>query len=278
MNTILELIRIRQWYKNLVVFVAIIFAVDLFNPGMLYTTILAFFSLSFLSSGNYIMNDIIDRERDRKHPEKKNRPLASNKISVASAMLILAVMVLAGLGLSYSINMQYFALSLVFLLIGAAYTLVLKNIFLADAITIAVNFVLRAILGAISINVPFSSWLIVCTFFIALTLVFGKRKMELRAGKDHRSVLEFYNSGLLGSLSILSITSLFISYAIYTITHSVYMPLTLPVAAFLLFRYMSFLYSGNKIIENPENLLKDRPIILGSFLWIIMIIVILYFL
>jgi len=276
-----ELLRIRQWYKNLVVFIALVFSLNFFDGQKLFTTLIAFFSLLQLSSGNYIINDIIDKKRDRNHPAKRKRPLASNKISAKAALAVTTVLLVSGLWLATLINIEYLALSIVFLMIGVLYTLVMKNIFLADTITIAINFVLRAILGAIAINVVFSSWLIVCTYLLAMTLAFGKRKAELCNGyKHYRGVLKYYSPDLLNNLSLMSITSLFISYAIYTISqpHSAYMPLTLPMATFLLFRYMSFFYSNDNIIEHSENLLKDRQIVLGSALWVIAVMIILYFL
>jgi 4-hydroxybenzoate polyprenyltransferase len=159
---------------------------------------------------------------------------------------------------------------------GMAYTFFLKSIFLADAITISVNFVFRAIAGAISISVIVSSWLIVCTFLLAMTLIFGKRKAELAVDNNQRIVLKFYTKEMLSGFSLVSIASLFISYSIYTISHSVYMPTTLPLAAFLLFRYMSFLYSEDRIIENAENLLRDRQLLFGSALWVFVVMIILY--
>ena len=274
---ILELIRINQWYKNLVIFVAIIFSLNLFSVDKLIMNIIAFFSLGILSSSNYILNDIVDREKDKNHSDKKYRPIASGKISVLNAFIISVVLSVAGLVIAFSINFEHFLLSVVFLLTGIFYTFFLKNIFLADAITIAINFIIRAVLGAVAIGVSFSVWLIICTFLLALTLVFGKRKIEiLRSNENHKLVLKNYNENILNNLSLISVSALLISYSIYIVNNSI-LVITLPIATFLLFRYISFLSSNDKIIETPEKLFTDKQIILGLFLWIVIVLLILYF-
>ena len=183
-NDYIELIRIRQWYKNLLVFLAIFFSGYLFNFTKIYVVILAFSSLSFVSSVGYIINDLNDLERDKLHPEKKSRALASGKISRFKTILTGFILLVAGFIIAYNLNWQFFFLLSLFLVLELAYTFLLKGVLFADVITISLLFVTRAIGGAIAINVFISPWLILCPFFLALFLALGKRHSDLLLLKE----------------------------------------------------------------------------------------------
>src|SRR3989344_5185715 len=176
---LIQLLRPQQWYKNMVVFIGIIFSANLFNAAMLWKVVAAFFLISLVSGVNYIINDIKDMEKDRLHPTKKSRPLPSGKVSKFAAAIFAAGMLLAASYFSFIVSQQFFYFIVFFFIFGLAYTFFLKNIFLADIIAISVNFVFRAIMGAVVIDVSSSTWLIAMAFLFALVLAATKRKGEL---------------------------------------------------------------------------------------------------
>ena len=164
----LDLIRIRQWYKNLVVFLALFFSANLFNVRYVQEIIIAFFALCFISSFGYILNDIVDVKKDRLHPEKRNRPLAVKKITQLEAIIIALIMVSLGILLALQLNTITLIFILFIWIVNVGYSLILKHIMLADILTISTLFVLRAIIGALAIKVTISPWLILCPFFLSL--------------------------------------------------------------------------------------------------------------
>ncbi|MCD6215710.1 MAG: decaprenyl-phosphate phosphoribosyltransferase [Candidatus Aenigmarchaeota archaeon] len=282
---LIKLMRPHQWYKNFVVFIAIIFSGNLFNTLLLEKSILAFVVLCMLSGFVYIVNDIVDIEKDKKHPVKRNRPLPSGHLSKSAALFFSIIILLVGLYISLSISQMFFLGGLTFVFIGLLYSLVLKNVFLVDVLTVSVNFVLRAVLGAFAINVAVSEWLILCTFLLAFFLALCKRKSELDLlGKNaykHRAVLRHYTADMLNNFIIFTLSSLFISYAIYTIfVTNYYTTATLPVSLYLLFRYFSFGYDKKKkaILGSPSKALKDKGMLIGIITWVLLIVFIFYFL
>lgn len=282
---LIKLIRPHQWYKNFVIFIAIIFSGNLFNTTLLEKSILAFVVLCLLSGFIYIMNDLIDVDKDKRHPVKRNRPLPSGRLSKSTALFFGIILLLIGLYISLSIAPMFFLGSLAFVFIGLLYSLILKNIFLVDTLTVSVNFVLRAILGAFAINVLVSEWLVLCTFLLAFFLALCKRNAELQIlGKNaykHRAVLRYYTADMLNNFIIFTLSSLFISYAIYTIfVTNYYMTATLPVSLYLLFRYFSFGYDKKKkaILGSPSKALKDKGMLVGIIIWALLIVFIFYFL
>ncbi len=269
---IVRLLRPQQWYKNLVIFIGIVFSSNFFNFEMLWKVVAAFFLVSLMSGINYIINDIKDRDRDKIHPIKKNRPLPSGKVSVPTAIAFAVLIFSAVAYLSYSLSAGFFSLLISFFLLGIAYTFVLKNIFLVDIIVISINFVLRAIMGAVVINVSSSTWLIILAFLFALVLSATKRKGELYLLKEkavgHRKNLEKYDPQILDYISIFSLTSLFISYAIYAIIvrAGTYFSATIPFVIYIIFRYMFFIIKTPEELAHPEKFLFNRSILIAAFL------------
>lgn len=270
----LQLIRIRQWYKNLVVFLALFFSGNLFNLPLVYLSIMAFFSLALVSSANYIINDLVDLKRDALHLEKKFRPLASGKIKKNTAILLAAILLCFGLLIAINLTSTFIYLVLLLILISQAYNFFLKNLVFADILTIATLFVIRAIAGAVAIEVKVSPWLILCPFFLSLFLSVGKRQAELQLlqenAKATREVLPDYNPALTNSLLIISTTLLITSYALYSFlsTHPNLL-YTLPFALFVIFRYYYFITANSVIARHPERIVGDKAIILGIIFWII---------
>ncbi len=270
----LSLIRVRQWYKNLVVFLALFFSGNLFNLSDLYLTIIAFFSLAFISSTGYIVNDLVDAEKDKLNPEKRSRPLASGKISKMSAGLLGIFLLGLGLILAFKINPTFLYIMILFLVLEILYTFFLKNILIADILTISTLFVVRSISGAFAIEVKVSPWLILCPFFLSLFLSVGKRQAEMHLLREKaalaRKVLRDYNPGLTNSLMIISTTLLVISYALYSfLSEHPNLLYTLPFALFVIFRFYYLINSGSVISRHPERVLSDRSMLVGIIFWIV---------
>ena len=157
---IIRLIRVRQWYKNLLIFLPILFVGMLFDKEMFFLTVLGFFSLSFLSSGNYVLNDLLDVKRDRAHPEKKHRPIASGAIGTPLALFLVVVLYAASFAIGYQFSTGFVVILGILFGSTLAYSLGLKNEPFLDLLLISLNFILRAISGAFVLNVSISPWLI----------------------------------------------------------------------------------------------------------------------
>ncbi len=279
---LLELLRPQQWYKNLVVFIGIVFSGNLLNAEMLWKVAAAFFLVSLMSGVNYIINDIRDAESDRLHPTKKNRPLPSGKFSKTSAGIFATALFLSVSYFSIALSESFFYILSFFFLLGLAYTFFLKNIFLADIITISINFVLRAIMGVAVIGASNSTWLIIMAFLFALVLSATKRKGELyllgNSAAAHRKNLMKYDSEFLDYISIFSLTSLFLSYAVYAVIvkAGTYFTITLPLVVYIIFRYLYMLKKSPEDLAHPEKFLFNPSVILAGILLAILVFSILY--
>src|SRR3989338_1399472 len=199
MKNYIRLLRIQQWYKNLLIYLPLIFGGQLFNIDSLLNITLGFVSLCFISSANYIINDIVDLKNDKLHPEKSKRPLASGKIAIKEAIFFALLSLVFSLAIALNLPF-YFLLSVITIfMLTQIYSLYLKNIIFVDIILIGINFVIRTISGFFIIDVPFSPWLIICPFFLSLFLSIGKRESESRFIKrdyNQSGVLRHYTSEL----------------------------------------------------------------------------------
>ncbi|MDW8106974.1 MAG: decaprenyl-phosphate phosphoribosyltransferase [Armatimonadota bacterium] len=271
-----QAMRPHQWIKNLLVFAALVFTAQFTNLGLLWHTVLGFFALCFTASGIYIVNDILDRERDRHHPTKRYRPIASGRLPVPIAWAGACVLLVAGLGLAFWLRVPFGVLVLVYALQSTLYTFYLKHIPLLDVGIVALGFLLRAVSGAVLIAVSISPWLIICTFFLALFLGFAKRRHELVSlGEDaanHRSALGDYSTTMLEHLLAICLGLALQSYAIYVIlseTAKAHPDLwyTLPVATYGLLRYF-FVVHRYDAGGSPERLIvSDKHIALSVLVW-----------
>jgi 4-hydroxybenzoate polyprenyltransferase len=278
--------RPRQWPKNGFVFVALLFDQKLGHLPSLLNTLAAFVLLCLMSSAVYIMNDLADIESDRQHPEKRNRPLASGRLSpqvaLGAAILFSLGTLLAGLAL----GPLFAAVLLIYLLIQVAYTFWLKHVVLMDVFSVASGFVLRVAAGvAVIVEQRFSPWLYVCTGLLALFLALGKRRHELiLLGADagnHRAILQEYNLDLIDRLIGIVTTGMLVAYSLYTFlaeglpaNHA--MMLTIPFALYGLFRYLYLIHVRNEGGAPEEILLRDRPLQLDLGLWVVTIFLALY--
>lgn len=286
-RNLFRLLRVQQWLKNGVVLAGLIFAGE---AHILSKAIIAFEALiafCFLSSSVYVLNDIIDRERDRLHPLKKSRPIASGEISVSSAIIIGLILVIAGLAISVMINKAFLIIVISYLILNILYTFILKNVVILDVMAIAAGFVLRAAAGAAAIEVEISGWLLITTFVLALFLGLGKRRHELiyleKEAGAHRKILEKYSTYLLDQLIGVVTASTVITYLFYTLSPEVsaklgthYLFVTVPFVIYGIFRYLYLVHKEEKGGSPTRLLFTDRPLLLDVLLWLASIILILY--
>ncbi len=272
--------RPKQWYKNFVLFAGITFSSNLFDLHMWITILLSFVIFCLVSGSEYIINDIMDKERDRIHPKKCNRPIASGKLNVRHAVIFVTLMLCAALVGAYLINTQFFVISLAYFLLIMCYSLFLKHIAVVDVLTISMGFVLRAIAGCLVINVSVSPWLIICAFLVALFLALGKRRHELvlleNGAINHRKVLDNFSPEILDKMMTIVTSVLIMSYSLYTfLTNNVWMMVTIPVIIYGVFRYV-FLVNSKDMGGEPEMLFKDAGMRACIILWAVSIVGILY--
>jgi 4-hydroxybenzoate polyprenyltransferase len=276
-----RLLRPGQWYKNLLIFLPILFSGNLFSIEGLLLTIVGFFALCFVSSSNYIINDILDIRKDKLHPEKRTRPLASGKIRIWQAVILFVSFLGFGMLLAGFLDEYFFLSILALFILTSGYSLFLKKEAFLDIIIIGINFVIRASSGAFIIDVKISPWLIIGVFFLSLFLSAGKRRADLtflgKKAKTHKSSLKTYSNEMTNALMIIATTLLIMSYTLYSFMseHS-YLIFTLPFALYLIFRYFSLVYSGSVIARHPEKVFKDLRMMIGLFLWIAATFIILY--
>ena len=274
-----KLLRIPQWYKNLVIFLPLIFIGGLFDSSDFRGIILGFIALCLISSTNYIINDILDKKKDRLNPEKAKRPIAAGKIATLPALFIALMLFLGSTYLAYTLSFYFLISVLILFILTQLYSLFLKHEPFIDILIIPLNFVIRAVSGTFIIYSTISPWLILCTFFLALFLAVGKREAEISYLKDysHRPILKYYTSQLTNVLMAVSTTSLLFSYALYSfLSQYPLLLVTLPFAIYTIFRYLHLIYSGSEIARHPEKIIKDKRMIIGILLWTISIFLIIY--
>lgn len=285
---ILASMRPKQWIKNSFIFAALIFSKNVFDPPMLLTSLGAFAAFCLISGGIYLFNDILDIEMDKKHPKKSLRPLASGKLSPRVAKVVFIVILAVSLTVSFLINLSFGITALGYLVVQIAYSTFLKNVVIGDVFSIAAGFFLRVIAGAKAIEVPISSWLLICTIFISLFLGLGKRRHELvLLGKDagnHRKVLDEYNITLLDQMVSVATAGTVISYSLYTLSQETIKKFntenlwfTIPIVLYGIFRYLYLVYRKEEGGEPGLTLFEDKPLLASIALYIITVGLILYF-
>ncbi|MCE7699156.1 MAG: decaprenyl-phosphate phosphoribosyltransferase [Methanobacterium paludis] len=273
--------RPKQWYKNLIIFIGIVFSLNLLNFNLWINVISAFIVFCLLSGSMYIINDYLDIDKDRNHPKKCKRPLASGRLKASHALFFSTFFIITALGLAYLVNISLFIVSLGFFSLILIYSLFLKKISIVDILVISTGFVLRAVAGCVAIGVFVSPWLIIATFLLALFLALGKRRHELILLKDkatsHRSILDGYSTDMLDQMMNITTASLIMSYSIYTFfSKSLYIMLTIPLAFYGIFRYL-YLINAKEMGGDPEMLFKDKGMVLSMALWAFLVIGVLYF-
>jgi 4-hydroxybenzoate polyprenyltransferase len=263
-------LRPHQWTKNLLLFAGILFSGTLGDPTHVARAAAAFVAYCLLSSAGYLVNDVRDAERDRLHPAKRLRPVASGRLSPRGALAEAAALLLVAVALAAALGPGSLAFAGAFAAGQLAYTLGLKQVVVVDALTIAGLFVLRAGAGAEAVGVPISHWLLLCTALLALFLAFAKRRGELLSTSGaSRAVLRLYSFRRLGPLVWATAIGSCAAYTVYTITgsDSAEMAVTVPLVVFGLGRYL-YLMLRRELGEEPDRvLLTDVPILATVVLW-----------
>jgi 4-hydroxybenzoate polyprenyltransferase len=276
-----------QWTKNLLVFAPLVFAVRLFDLQSDVKAGLGFLVFCALSSAVYLANDVMDREADRQHPRKRLRPIAAGTISVATALLTAILLGTAALAAGFALEWRFGAMAAGYVVLQVLYSTRLKHIVIVDALTLAIGFVLRAIAGALLIDVVVSHWLFVCTILGALFIALAKRRHEilLLAGGagTHRPILAEYSPYLLDQMIGVVTASTLIAYIFYTISPETeqkfgtsWLGLTIPFAVYGIFRYLYLVHQREGGGSPSDLLLDDRPLLACVTLWVIAVVLIIY--
>ena len=302
LNSLLISARPKQWLKNLVIFSPAFFSGEILNLGAMPKLIQAFAVFCLLSSASYLVNDVRDRRRDRQHPLKKHRPIASGKLSPSAALG--SALVIAGGTLLYTyseFNLHFFIAGLIFIGIQLSYSLLIRNVIILDALWVSGAFVVRVYAGAFVLPTPVSSWIILAVIGLSLLLAFGKRRSErtllssLHKRLITRETLRHYPDTLLDSMISMSAAYTALAYSIFafesspeggglslagllptTLASPKWMMITIPVVFYGIARYLFVIYE-KKEGESPEKvLLTDRPLLATIVIWLIALFLIIY--
>ena len=301
---LLKTVRPRQWVKNLALFAALIFSGLLFQEGAFGRVFQAFFIFTLFSSATYIFNDLLDVEADRKHPYKKNRPIASGEFPVPFAIFCLLVAVVTGLVWAMVINYFLFLSGLVYLILQIFYSSYLRKIPIIDVIVIASGYLIRVYAGAFTISAHMDVWFLMTVIAASLFLAVGKRRSEMTLLQNYkeaetRATLKRYTEQLLDIYTAMFATGTWITYALFTFNHPRIIPdgraldiisilprtlisekwlmITIPFVVYGIMRYLQLIYESNKG-ESPERiLLSDKPLMVTMLTWGIMVVGVLYY-
>jgi len=282
-STILDFVRtmrLKQWVKNAFIFVPMIFALHLFQLSYITRALAAFLLFGLAASGVYVLNDVVDRERDRQHPRKRFRPIAAGRLGVKTALIGAAALLVVALICSFRFNRSFFLIVLVYLIQNLLYSFWLKNVVIVDIMLIAVGFDLRVIAGGVACRIECSPWILIITFLLAIFLALIKRRQELirmANGDGHatRPTLKHYTRDMIDQMISIATATTLISYVMYVLspdtvakfktTHLIY---TVPFVIYGIFRYL-FLSFAKGEGENPaEVIYTDVPFTLNLIVWV----------
>lgn len=278
-----------QWTKNLVVFAALIFSEQqlLKVPGQVLRSLAAFGVFCVLSGAVYLINDVRDREGDRLHPLKSRRPIAAGVVSPSLALGAAGVLAASALAGAFVLSLQFGVVAALYVVLNTFYSATLKHVVILDVLTIAIGFVLRAVGGAVAINVEFSHWLLLCTLLLALFIALSKRRAEIVAlaedATGHRRILAEYSPYLLDQMIGVVTASTLLSYAFYTISPETiakfgtqWLLLTIPFPLYGIFRYLYLVHQREEGGSPSDLLINDRPLLVCVGMWVATIVVVLY--
>jgi 4-hydroxybenzoate polyprenyltransferase len=285
---ILRLLRVRQWVKNGLVLMPLMFSLKFRIWSSVRSEFLAALAFCFISSAAYIFNDVCDRELDRAHPLKRLRPLAGGQIGIAAAVVALLACLAAAIALGSLLPWDCLKALAVYAAAGVVYSLFARRLPVADVLMIGLLFVLRVIAGSEAIGVKSSHWILLCTFLLATFLAVTKRRAELvllmENGRQHRSALTGYSVGLADHMSSVLLAATIVAYCLYTVApetvaqfHTDHLLFTVPFVIFGLFRYLQLSMSNHERLGDPaETLLSDAPMLISAVLWLAACAVVLY--
>ena len=288
MSPVVRLLRPEQWLKNFFIFAPLIFSKHLFNEAYVWTSLLSFVVFCLLSSTVYIFNDIADREADRLHPSKRNRPIAAGTISIRQAVgMAIGLLVVIGF-LVMHLNARFLFIAGVYVVLNLGYSFFLKRVILVDVFIVAAGFMLRVLAGAFAINVEVSEWLVLCTLFVSLFLAISKRRGELLLVRNTenyqgRIALREYDIEFLDQIMTIAASGMAISYALYTVAERTIIVFgtsnlifTTVFVLFGIFRYL-YLVRARKTEDNPTHMLTTDPVtLLNAAAWFAACVIIIY--
>ena len=282
----LQVMRPLHWTKNMFVFAALIFGHKLNEPLAVGRAIGGFFCFCLAASAVYILNDIIDRNRDRLHPEKCKRPIASGSLKAGSAVIFSALCAAVGIIASFMLSPTFAAVILIYIVLMIFYSILLRRIMILDCVVISIGFCLRAVAGAVVVEVFISPWLIICTFALCLFLAFGKRRGEIALLQEDselfRNTLSGYTTELLAHMIDVSSGLAVVCFLLYAMddrtfqifgnNHLVY---TTPLVLYCIFRFSSLIQTG-KYMGPVQLIFNDLPFQIGFVVWVVASVVIVY--
>jgi 4-hydroxybenzoate polyprenyltransferase len=282
----IRLLRPRQWIKNVFVFAGLIFSRHFVYPESIERSIYAFVVFSILSSSGYVINDILDYKEDKAHPVKSKRPIAAGNISRGKATFLAVLLCCISLAAGFLLHIDFFFVCVAYTMLIICYSLGIKNIVILDVLFVAIGYVLRAIAGAVVIDVEISSWLLICTLLIALFLAISKRRTEIillgEAAIRHRRILSQYSLGLLNQMIAVVTAACIVAYCLYTLAPETVSKFgtrnliyTVPFVIYGIFRYLYITYQKIETDIPERALLKDLPLQLCLLAWIVSCILIL---
>jgi 4-hydroxybenzoate polyprenyltransferase len=286
-SNLVRSMRPEQWTKNLILFGGLLFGQRLFDLHSVLYASAAFGVFCALSGVVYLLNDVADRDADRRHPLKKHRPIASGAVSTSVALVAAGVIGLLALMAAFLLRIEFGFFATAYVALLSFYSGPLKHVVIIDVLTIAIGFVLRAAAGAVAIDVPISNWLLFVTILGALFLALSKRRHELVLLADgatsHRPILQEYTPYLLDQMISVVTASTLVAYAFYTVSpdtvekfHTNHLGLTLPFLLYGIFRYLYLVHQKEGGGSPSEMLLNDRPLLLCVALWAIAVALIIY--
>ena len=287
LTAVLVSLRPRQWVKNLFVFGGLVFGQRLFDLPAVGTALAAFLVFCGLSGAIYLLNDVADRDKDRLHPDKRTRPVASGRLPAGVALGAATALIVTGLTAAIWLSLPFGLAAAAYVVLLSAYSAWLKHVVIVDVLVVALGFVLRAAGGALAIGVAISGWLLICTILLALFLALGKRRHEVLTLEEgaarHRPILAEYSAGLLDQMIAVVTASTVTAYALYTMSpetvakfHTSLLPLTLPFVLYGIFRYLYLLYR-RQLGGNPSDMVvRDRALLVNTLLWLVVVLLIVY--
>lgn len=281
---LLRQLRPLQWVKNILLFAALLFSFQLSNLDAVLLSLYGFIMFSFTASSVYILNDYHDREADRNHPVKRYRPMASGALSPTLAIAVGILLLSTAFISAFFINKLFLLVIVLYFITNILYSTYLKHVVIIDMMVIAFGFVLRAIAGALIINVPFTPWFLLCTMLLSLFLAIGKRRNELvlylENKQAHRKVLDHYSLPFLDQLTSIVTSATIVSYAVFTFTagHTVHLMWTIPFVIYGIFRYLYLIQIKNEGGAPEQVLFRDKHILVTVILYGVSVLIILTFL
>ncbi len=282
-------LRPHQWFKNVFLFAALVFAQRLSDPVAVTLALAGFAVFCALSSAVYLVNDIRDVEQDRLHPRKRVRPIAAGTVPIPLAGGLAALLLAAGLAGSWFLGSGFVALALTYAVLSLLYCFGLKHVVILDVMILASGYTIRAAAGAEAIHVEISNWLLMCTSLLALFLGFCKRRQELTSlegkGVAHRAVLARYSEPFLDQMIAVVTAGTVISYLLYAFSdevagklHTRHLALTVPFVLYGIFRYFYLVHMRGEGGHPTREFLGDRPLLLNFFFYVLTVVAILYLL